>query len=236
MRVIPEFLKDSGIRQLDLSENGIVGEIPSWIWEKQLEGLDLSLNLFTDLGKSYYIPATLVKLDLHANQLKGDLHRFVPPNITSNLETLLLGNNIFSGTIPTSLCTVSSLSAIDMSSNNLSGSIPPCLVENILELDLGRNSLSGGIPDNFPTTCLLNYLDLHNNTLEGKIPRSLKSCVSLVFMNIGNNIINDTFPCMLSPSLHVLVLHTNKFHGEVKCHKDWQSCRATTIRASTRVV
>ncbi|KAG6402272.1 hypothetical protein SASPL_139149 [Salvia splendens] len=232
LRVIPGFLKDSDIRQLDLSDNGIVGGIPSWIWEKQLEGLDLSLNLLTDLEKPYYIPATLVKLDLHANQLRGDLHRFVPPNITSNLETLLLGNNSFSGTIPTSLCTISSLSAIDLSSNNLSGNIPPCLVENTLELDLGRNNLSGGIPDNFPTDCLLNYLDLHNNTLEGKIPRSLKSCVSLEFMNIGNNMINDTFPCMLPPSLHVLVLHTNRFHGEVKCHKDWPELQILDISSN----
>ncbi|XP_047982067.1 receptor like protein 22-like [Salvia hispanica] len=232
LRVIPGFLKDSDIRNLDLSDNRIVGGIPSWIWEKQLKGLDLSLNLFTDLEKPYHIPASLEKLDLHSNQLKGDLQRFVPPNITSNLETLLLGNNSFSGTIPTSLCNVSSLFAIDLSSNNLSGSIPPCLIENILELDLGRNSLSGGIPDNFPTTCLLNYLDLHNNTLEGKIPRSLKGCESLAFLNIGNNMINDTFPCILPPSLHVLVLHTNRFHGEVKCHKDWPELQILDISSN----
>ncbi|KAG6404627.1 hypothetical protein SASPL_136878 [Salvia splendens] len=198
LRVIPGFLKDSDIMQLDLSNNRIVGEIPSWIWEKQLEGLDMSPNLFTDLEKPYHIPASLEKLDLHSNQLKGDLQQFVPPNITSNLQTF----------------------------------IPPCLVENIRELDLGRNSLSGGIPDNFPTTCLLNYLDLHNNTLEGKIPRSLKGCESLVFLNIGINNINDTFPCMLPPSLHVLVLHTNEFHGEVKCHKDWPELQILDISSN----
>ncbi|KAL1542431.1 receptor-like protein 7 [Salvia divinorum] len=232
LRVIPGFLKDSDIRQLDLSDNRIVGEIPSWIWEKQLVGLDLSLNLFTDLQKPYHIPASLEKLDLHSNQLRGDLQRFVRPNITSNLQVLLLGNNSFSGTIPTSLCTASGLSAIDLSSNNLSGNIPPCLVENILELDLGRNNLSGGIPDHFPTNCLLNYLDLNSNALEGKIPRSLKGCESLEFMNIGSNMINDTFPCMLSESLNVLVLHSNSFHGEVKCHKDWPELQILDISSN----
>ncbi|KAG6402280.1 hypothetical protein SASPL_139157 [Salvia splendens] len=37
-------------------------------------------------------------------------------------------------------------------------------------------------------------------------------------MNVGNNMMNDTFPCMLSSTLLVLVLHSNRFHGDLSCH------------------
>ncbi|XP_057788457.1 receptor-like protein 12 [Salvia miltiorrhiza] len=205
----PNFIKHSDdLRTLDLAYNRIGGEIPSWIWETQLWYLDLSYNLLTDLQKPYHIPASL--------------------------EWLYLDSNSLSGSISTSLCSATSLRVLDLSGNRLSGSIPPCLLENILELDLSQNNISGSIPDDFPMDCSLLYLDLNNNTLEGKIPKSLERCERLRLMNVGNNNINDSFPCMLSSTwLRVLVLHSNRFHEEVRCQNmSWPDLQILDISSN----
>ncbi|XP_057797806.1 receptor-like protein 7 [Salvia miltiorrhiza] len=216
----PNFIKHLDIEEVDLSDNRIGGEIPSWIWGTQLQYLNLSFNLLTHLQKPYHIPASLRVLYLDSNQLKGELHLPIPPE--SQLWYLSVANNSLSGSIPTSLCSATNLDVLDLSGNRLSGSIPPCLLEQYIgAINLGRNNISGSIPDNFPMDCSLYYLDVNNNTLEGKIPKSLERCVELYFMNVGNNNITDSFPCMLSSSrgwLQLLVLRSNKFHGEVRCH------------------
>ncbi|XP_057797808.1 receptor-like protein 7 [Salvia miltiorrhiza] len=184
----PNFIKHSDdLRTLDLSYNRIGGEIPSWIWGAQLEYLYLSYNLLTDVQKPYHIPASLVYLNLHSNQLKGELYLPIQP--ASQLSELLLANNSLSGSIPTSFCSATHLSQLEyLSGNKLSGGIPPCLLErNIGVINLGRNNISGSIPDNFPKDCSLYYLDLNNNTLQGKIPKSLESCELLQFLNLSYN-------------------------------------------------
>ncbi|XP_031277350.1 receptor-like protein 18 [Pistacia vera] len=51
------------------------------------------------------------------------------------------------------------------------------------------------------------------------VPKSLANCAKLEILNIGNNQFSDTFPCWLNNvfSLHILVLRSNKFHGEIDC-------------------
>ncbi|KAL1542444.1 receptor-like protein 35 [Salvia divinorum] len=295
----PDFIKHLDLERLDLSKNSIAGEIPSWIWGTQLEYLDLSFNLLTNLQKPYYIPPTLHTIYLQSNQLRDELH--LPVSFESELYSLNLADNKLSGSIPTFICNATQLIDLDLSGNKLSGSIPTCLCNatilsfldlsgnklsgsiptclcnatlidlylsgnklsgsipaclliNIREIDLSRNNISGSIPpfprerirlldlsqnnisgnipDIFPMDCELEYLDLNNNTLEGKIPKSLGRCTQLAYMNVGNNMMNDTFPCMLSPTLGVLVLHSNRFHGQVRCHISWPNLQILDISSN----
>ncbi|THG00113.1 hypothetical protein TEA_012409 [Camellia sinensis var. sinensis] len=85
---------------MDLSNNGIVGEIPE-------ELMDLS---------------GLLNLNLSGNHLKGR----IPNNIgnLTQLESLDLSRNNLSGPIPPSLSSLTYLSHLNMSFNNLSGRIP----------------------------------------------------------------------------------------------------------------
>lgn len=55
------------MQELYLSHNQIASEIPSWVWGKHLEYLDLSFNLLIDLQKPYYIPTSLQTLNLQSN-------------------------------------------------------------------------------------------------------------------------------------------------------------------------
>ncbi|XP_042013857.1 receptor-like protein 7 isoform X2 [Salvia splendens] len=249
----PDFIKYLDLERLDLSNNHIGGEIPSWVWGAQLEHLDLSFNLFTHMQKPYLIPASLRFLSLDSNQLKGKLQLPIPLEsqlqyidiannslsgelqlpipFMSNVEDLFLADNNLSGSIPTSLCNATHLRVLDLSGNILSGSIPPCLLGNFFALDLSRNNISGDIPDDFSMGCTLQYINLNNNSLEGKIPRSLSSCL-LMYMNVGNNMLNDTFPCMLAPSLLALVLHSNRFHGYLRCHINWPNLQILDVSSN----
>lgn len=132
-----------------------------------------------------------------------------------------VSNNNLTGRIPTSICQGVSLVVLDLSSNALTGNIPPCLpkdIWNMRVLSLGRNNLSGHIPDTFSDKCSLRTLDLNKNALGGGIPGSLINCRFLEVLNIGNNRIEDTFPCMLMEiRLRVLVLRSNKFYGDIQC-------------------
>ncbi|KAF5932964.1 hypothetical protein HYC85_029135 [Camellia sinensis] len=85
---------------MDLSNNGIVGEIPEEL-----------MDLFG-----------LMNLNLSGNHLKGR----IPNNIgnLTQLESLDLSRNKLSGPIPPSLSSLSYLSHLNMSFNNLSGRIP----------------------------------------------------------------------------------------------------------------
>ncbi|PIN16953.1 Leucine-rich repeat protein [Handroanthus impetiginosus] len=241
----PAFIEQSHVTYLDLSNNKITGEIPSWIREMgQLGHLNLSFNLLKDLEKLYRFPSNIWLLDLHSNHLQGELplppagtlyvdysnNNFdgsIPHDFRSSISSiwfLSLANNHLNGAIPTSFCNATYLQVLDLSNNSLSGGIPPCLVKNNFSLgvlNLGRNNISGHIPDTFPVGCRLNTLDLSENNLGGNIPLSLANCKSLEVLNVWNNNINDSFPCMLSSNLRVLKLRSNRFHGEVRCHDSW---------------
>lgn len=66
--------------------------------------------------------------------------------------------------------------------------------------------------------------------MEGQLPRSLAVCQGLQVVDVGNNRINDVFPCWMSklPKLQVLVLKNNKFVGAVGEQDD--SCEFSKLR------
>ncbi|KAL2251447.1 UNVERIFIED_CONTAM: Receptor-like protein 18, partial [Sesamum indicum] len=205
--------------------------------------------------KPYHFPSSLFYLDLHSNLLQGELpplpqyaeiidysnnkfEKSIPLSIgdsITNLGYLSLANNSLSEAIPTSFCNATQLEVLDLSSNKLSGSIPPCLVEKVEQLavlKLGGNNINGHIPDTFSVNCSLEILDMSQNYLEGRLPVSLANCKSLQILDVGNNNIDDGFPCMLPSSLRVLVLRSNKFHGQVRCSRRWTNLQIIDIASN----
>ncbi|XXG39750.1 hypothetical protein AAC387_Pa01g0627 [Persea americana] len=252
LREFPEFLrKQLKLNFLDLSNNQIDGEIPSWIWKMGdglMNYLNLSHNLLYGL-EPHAVDLSLSKLrvlDLHSNKLQGTMP-IPPPSVfildysnnsfTSSIPTnisLYLNSTIFfslsknniSGEIPPSICAANNLIVLDLSLNNLSGPIPTCLgqLDNLLVLNLGKNSFRGVISQSFQHGCSLRTLNLNGNLLEGSLPESLRNCSQLEVLNIGNNQINDSFPCWLVSlkQLRVLILRSNKFFGPIQ-HPEGQN-------------
>ncbi|KAF3778107.1 Receptor-like protein 12 [Nymphaea thermarum] len=165
---------------LDLSNNRVRGKVPSWSW------------------RNFYLESLL----LNHNNIDG--FEAVNGSSLQNSQIAYFSalNNLIVGEIPTFICNLTELEALDMSNNGLTSTIP-------------KNHLQGQVP---PMNSTLELVSLDNNLMSGKIgPRAFHNCINLGLLDLGNNQFNDTFPSSLSsfPNLKVLVLRANHLHGAI---------------------
>ncbi|XP_058076102.1 receptor-like protein EIX2 [Magnolia sinica] len=92
--------------------------------------------------------------------------------------------------------TISLVTCMDLSSNNLSGEIPEELSSllGLRVLNLSRNHLTGKIPDKIGKLALLESLDFSKNQLSGTIPPSMSSLTFLSYLNLSNNNLSGKIP------------------------------------------
>lgn len=106
-------------------------------------------------------------LSLRNNSLSGPV-----PDLSglSNLKTLFLDHNFFSGTFPPSLLSLHRLIILDLSGNNLTGSLPVELtvLDRLNYLRLDSNSFNGSIPPLNQTQ--LQIFNVSKNNLTGPVP------------------------------------------------------------------
>ena len=116
-------------------------------------------------------------------------------------------------------CYSGSVSRIDLSYNNLSGSIPAELgnLTNLTELNLSFNSLTGSIPDELGNLTNLTDLSLSANYLSGSIPAELGNLTNLTFLWLQYNSLSGSIPSELGnlTNLRWLYLHTNSLSGSI---------------------
>lgn len=199
---IPTFLENQNeLEVLELGQNNIQGQIPKWMWSMSRESLKV--------------------LNLSHNALTGvEESRDALPWI--NLYVLDLSNNRLRESFPIlpAICKISSLVALDLSSNLMSGMLPQC-IGNFSYLDImnfRQNMLHGTIPDSFRTGSKLRFLDFSQNQLEGRVPRSLANCKILEIIDLSDNQFTDGFPFWIGtlPMLRLLILRSNLFHGKIE--------------------
>ncbi|CAL5006005.1 unnamed protein product [Urochloa decumbens] len=240
---VPMFLMhQKSITYLDLSYNNIGGHVPDWIWETGEPfqfSLNLSHNLFTSVTN--LSNRSVSELDLSSNKFEGALplpplgiyqldysnNRFnssIMPKFwscVSSADSLSLANNSLVGEISHLICNATDIEVLDLSFNSFNGVIPPCLLKHnkrLFLLNLRGNNFHGSFPQDINKECALQKLDLNGNKLEGKLPLCMINCRMLQVIDLGNNLIVDTFPKWLGdlPLLKVLVLNSNRFHGPIE--------------------
>lgn len=156
-----------------------------------------------------------------------------------------LGNNLLSGTLPSSLSQLRHLRWLSIEASNITGTIPPeyghlSAMETItlvwlerrrlflfffflLSFSLTRsppqfnNYISGTIPSEFGHLTRVNLLDLSNNLLSGTLPSSLSGMQSLIYLHLSFNNIGGSFPSFIPqlPSLNSLQLVSNNLTGRL---------------------
>lgn len=160
------------LQVLDLSNNNLNQEIPSWLsnLSTTLVQLDFHNNFFH--GAIPQIISRLLnikRLDLQGNELSESL----PDSLgqLTHLEVLDLSNNTIICPIPSSFANLSSLKTLNLAHNKLNGTIPKSFgfLKNLQVLNLGANSLTGDMPATLGTLSNLVTLDISSNLLEGSI-------------------------------------------------------------------
>ncbi|XP_017439432.2 receptor-like protein EIX2 isoform X2 [Vigna angularis] len=160
------------LQVLDLSNNNLNQEIPSWLsnLSTTLVQLDLHSNLLHgEIPQQLSSLQNIKILGLHGNQLGGALP--ISLSQLKHLEVLDLSNNTFICPLPASFANLSSLRTLNLAHNRLNGTIPKSFrfLQKLQILNLGANSLTGDMPVTLGTLSNLVTLDLSSNLLEGSL-------------------------------------------------------------------
>ncbi|XP_014524389.2 LRR receptor-like serine/threonine-protein kinase GSO1 isoform X2 [Vigna radiata var. radiata] len=203
------------LEYLNMSINQIQGSISREFGHmKYLSELDLSKNqLFGEISDDIFEAAQqLILLSLSNNKLEGPIF-----TIPTNLESLSLNDNNFSGKLPTNIFNTSIIS-LDVSNNNLVGNIPSLLTNSsrLSELRMSNNHFEGFIPSKLAQLEDLSYLDLSQNNLTGIVPSFLNSSVK--FIHLSNNHLNGLSRKIFNGNspLAMLDLSYNEISGNIQ--------------------
>ncbi|KAF7807080.1 receptor-like protein EIX1 [Senna tora] len=241
--VIPDwFVNISSLQYIDMSHNKLygriplgLGEIPVWFGDgfSHLRILVLRSNSFTgeilfDLSKLN----SLQVLDLADNYLNGS----IPPSLC-DLKTMsqeqrintFFGHGMPGKSYEESLDvnmkgmflkytkTLSLVTSIDLSRNNLSGRFPQELTKlsGLVALNLSINHLTGIIPESISNMHQLSSLDLSSNHFSGSIPPSLSSLSFLGYLNLSDNSLSGAIPYTVGLLVPYLILAMKRSWSDV---------------------
>ncbi|KAL0844301.1 hypothetical protein Bca101_017547 [Brassica carinata] len=158
------------LNSVTLRNNGIADKIPySWF-----AGIASHNNFSGSLPLNIDVLMPRVeRIDLFHHSFTGE----IPSSLceVTTLETLNLGNNRFSGSIPKCWRGSSKLYEIDASENNISGEIPEslCDIPDLIFLHLNQNAFEGNITNMFPNCLGIEDVDLSGNNIKGEIPAEI---------------------------------------------------------------
>ncbi|MCU0357847.1 MAG: Ig-like domain-containing protein [Cyclobacteriaceae bacterium] len=124
------------------------------------------------------------------------------------------GNNL-TGTLPTTLGSLTGLTSLDLAYNKISGPIPPQLgnLTSLIFLNLSNAQLSGTIPAELGNLNNLLVLLLNNNQLSGTIPSQLGNLLQVNQINLTFNQLSGTIGTLTN--LVFLRLNQNGFIGSL---------------------
>ncbi|KAL6195016.1 hypothetical protein ACLB2K_030638 [Fragaria x ananassa] len=229
------------LAHLNLSHNSLHQSVAS-LPLSHLEVLDLSSDLLSGELPELSLSSSIQVLDLSYNKFTGP----IPSQFfrqAGNLTSFRISNNLFSGSIPSSLCLDSSplISVLDFSFNRFNGSLSGGLGEcsNLKVFRAGYNNLSGSLPEDTykaakleevatPGNSLagvisdrilhltnLAILDLSVSQLSGVLPQNFGNLAKLKFLLLYWNHIGGSLPPSLMNCTNLIELNLlgNEFHG-----------------------
>uniref|UniRef100_A0A0D9VE02 non-specific serine/threonine protein kinase n=1 Tax=Leersia perrieri TaxID=77586 RepID=A0A0D9VE02_9ORYZ len=233
----PELGKHSDLGNFEVCNNNLSGELPDTLcFNKKLFDLVLFNNSFSGV-----FPASLGECDTinnimaYNNHFTGDFpekiwsfkvltnvmiqdNNFtgtVPSEISQNISRIEMGNNKFSGAIPSSAVGLKNFKA---ENNRFTGALPDDMsrLDNLTELQLAGNQLSGSIPSSIQSLTRLTSLNLSSNHISGTIPSTIGSLSLLIIIDLSNNDLTGEIPQEFN-NLHLnsLNLSSNQLSGEI---------------------
>ncbi|XVF78944.1 hypothetical protein PTKIN_Ptkin14bG0179200 [Pterospermum kingtungense] len=176
----------TSLQKLLLAGNFLSGPVPADIGNcNNLRAIDFSFNnLSGSIPPRVWMLPQLSDLTIWGNSFTGEIPRDISFN-RSNLQTLILNNNLFRGPIPESVSYCKSLVWLSLSSNQLSGEVPAGIgkLQKLGILQLDHNYFTGRIPPELGSCQSLVWLQLNNNHFNGSIPSELVNQNGIAFKN-----------------------------------------------------
>ncbi|PIA29587.1 hypothetical protein AQUCO_05800015v1 [Aquilegia coerulea] len=139
------------------------------------------------------------------------------------------------GQFPKGLQNCSSMTGLDLSSNQLSGPIPSniCkLLPFLTSLDLSSNSFSGEIPLNLSDCIFLNILKLDNNQFIGQIPLQIGNLNRLKTFSVTNNLLSGQIPTFVNNTFPPESYSNNRG----LCGKPLEVCKGSKRKSHTTII
>ncbi|CAL2264023.1 unnamed protein product [Prunus armeniaca] len=216
----------TSLQLLEIQHNNLTGQMPDFqklhnlyiflIQQNHLgSGTDGDLTFVSDLTN-----ATELKwLVINDNHFGGTLPTSIS-NLSTKLEWFWFHRNQIHGSIPTDIENLVNLESLGMGDNSLTGNIPTEIrkLSSLVELDISMSALSGSIPSSLGNLTKLYNLFLNGNNLEGVIPSSLGNLTKLIKLDLSNNKLSGAIPQQVIglPSLSLrLNLSRNHFTGSL---------------------
>ncbi|KAH8514144.1 hypothetical protein H0E87_007121 [Populus deltoides] len=122
-----------------------------------------------------------------------------------------------SGSLGYQLTSLTAVTNLDMSYNNLAGNIPDQLPPNLQQLNLANNQFSGGIPYSISQLPSLKYLNLGHNQLQNQLGDVFRQLPSLSTLDLSFNSLTGDLPQSFSSlsSMTSMYLQNNQFTGSI---------------------
>ncbi|KAL1330054.1 hypothetical protein HN51_047218 [Arachis hypogaea] len=211
---VPEtFATLKNLTILSLSVCGLTGVFPQKIFQvRTLSFIDISYN----------------------SNLQGS---FPVLPFNGSLHTLIVSNTNFSGELPSSIGSMTQLSALDLFNCQFRGKLPISLskLAELSYLDLSLNNFTGPVPS-FGKSQKLTYIDLSHNNFSGPIPSSspFEVLQNLISINLAYNSISGRIPSSLFrlPLLQKILLSNNQF-GQLDELTNVSSSKLNTLDLSS---
>lgn len=218
--VVPWYIGDYwDLKQLFLADNFFHGSLPVELNQlTALDHIELQRNLMTG-PLSHFIAGNFTNMkiiSLSYNRFHGSLTSLNSFAFMSSLESIFLQDNFLTGTIPSTIFSIRSLTALSFGSNCLSGSIPLAVCASnlsILALD-GIRTAAACRSKLLPGLGIGTYsLD---KTMQGGVPPCLFDMPSLQVLHLSGNGLMGSIPAhVISPTLRHISLSNNLLTGPI---------------------
>ncbi|KAM0925960.1 hypothetical protein ACQ4PT_003831 [Festuca glaucescens] len=189
----------------------MAGDTKSLLWLLLLSssslcfGSELDIQCLNYVQQSVIDPSGVLKSSWNFNKrTDGFICKFTGVECwhpdENRVLSLRLSNLGLQGPFPQGLQDCTSMTRLDLSSNNLSGPIPHDMSRQmpyLTSLDLSYNSFSGEIPSDISNMRDLNSLSLQHNQLSGQIPEQFRLLTRLIMFNVADNLLSGNVPFSL---------------------------------------
>ncbi|XP_014511463.1 LRR receptor-like serine/threonine-protein kinase GSO2 [Vigna radiata var. radiata] len=189
------FTIPANLESLSLNDNNFCGELPRNIFNTSIISLDVSNNhLVGNIPSLLTNFSRLEELRMSNNHFEG----FIPSELTQleDLRYLDLSQNNLIGLVPSFLN--SFVKYIHLSNNHLTGLSKRMFNESshLVMLDLNYNEISGNIQDMMQDLnyTKLNFLLLKGNHINGDIPKQLCELIDLTMLDLSDNEFSGEIP------------------------------------------